>query len=339
MSNFVARLQLGLLDRRTIQTITWFVIAGALLYLAAVFWFGWQETLTAFATLGLQTLLIGILLSSSPYLFRFVRWEYSVRCLGYSVPRLDHLPIYLSGFALTVTPGKTGEIFRSALLLQHAVRVPHSLAAFLVDRGSDLLGMILLGTLAAMIVGQTFAWVWLFSFAAILLGSIAFAYLLSHSIAAAGWVRLGRCNAWLPIKGGQSTLEAWANVWTLPSVSVFTVVAMVAYGTQALVFAWFCHILGTGISIADCVLIYVQATLFGAASMTPGGLGTMEAALFFQLLERGVSDINAMSLVISIRLVTLWFGVLTGIISLLLLSAKELKSASQLWAGSGSSVP
>ena len=62
----------------------------------------------------------------------------------------------------------------------------------------------------------------------------------------------------------------------------------------------------------DCVLIFVQATLFGAASIIPGGLGATEAALVFQLVERGVSDGIAMSLAISIRLVTLWVGMLIG---------------------------
>lgn len=36
MSKFVARLQIALLERRTIQVIVWFVITGALLYLGAV---------------------------------------------------------------------------------------------------------------------------------------------------------------------------------------------------------------------------------------------------------------------------------------------------------------
>jgi uncharacterized membrane protein YbhN (UPF0104 family) len=316
MSKFVARLQLALLERRTINAIVWFVITGALLYLAVVFWFGWQEILAAFAVLGLHLLLIGVLFSSSSYLCRFARWERSLQCLGHSVPRFKHLGIYLSGLALTATPGKAGETFRSALLLQHGVGVPHSLAAFFVDRGSDVLGMVLLGTLATMIAGQHSSWIWLLSFASILLGSRGFAYLLSQPIASAGWSRLGRYMAWLPIKGGQATLEAWANVWTLPRVSAFSVVAMIAYGTQAMVFAWFCHILNTGISIADCVLIFVQATLFGAATMIPGGLGAMEAAIFFQLLDRGVGDGIAISLAISIRLVTLWFGVLIGILTM-----------------------
>lgn len=326
MSKFFVRLQLALLERRTIRAIVWFITFGVMLYLAAVFWFGWHETVTAFAALGLQTFLIGGVLSCSSYLWRFGRWEFTLRCLGYSVPRFIHFGIYLSGLALTATPGKAGETFRSALLVQHNVKVTDSLAAFLVDRGSDVLGMILLGTLAALIFGQHFAWIWLLVFVLVLLGSFTFANLLSHPVASAGWYRLGRFLTWLPIKGGQATLEAWAKIWTLPRITAFSVVAMFAYGTQALVFYWFCHIAGTGISVAECVLIFVQATLFGAASMIPGGLGAMEAALFFQLVERGVSEGIAMSLAISIRLVTLWFGMLIGVISLLFLSAQDLRS-------------
>ena len=40
MSNLVTRFQLALLEQRTIRTIIWFVATGALLYLAATFWFG-----------------------------------------------------------------------------------------------------------------------------------------------------------------------------------------------------------------------------------------------------------------------------------------------------------
>lgn len=190
------------------------------------------------------------------------------------------------------------------------------LPAFLVDRGSDVLGMILPGTLATMVVGQKFVWVWLLSFAFILLASIAFAYLLLRLDTGSRRGRLGNTMPWLPIKCGRQILEAWAKVWRLPRVSAFTVVGMLAYGTQAMVFSWFCNILGTGISVAECVLIFVQATLFGAASMIPGGLGAMEAALVFQLLEHGVSHGSAMSLVFSIRLVTLWFGMLLGGVAL-----------------------
>lgn len=320
MNRLTNRLQLALLEYRTVRAIVWFVAIGVLLYLVSVFCFGWQEIMTSFATLGLQTLLTGAVLSSSSYFWRFGRWEYSLQTLDSRVPKLAHLGIYLSGLALTATPGKFGETLRSALLIQHGVRVAHSLAAFLVDRGSDVLGMILLGTLGAVMVSRDFAWVWLMSFALVLLGSIGLAILLLHPIANEGWGRIFRSIRWLPVKGGQATLEAWAKVWTLRRALVFAGIAMLAYGTQALVFSWFCNVLGTGIPVADCVLIFVQATLFGAASMIPGGLGAMEAALVFQLVERGVSDGIAISLAISIRLVTLWLGVALGLLSLVCLS-------------------
>lgn len=331
MNKMAARLKLALHEHRIVRAIVWFVAMGVLLYVAVIFWFGWQEIRAAFAALGLQTLLIGGILSSSSFLWRFGRWEYSLKSLESTVPKLTHLGIYLSGLALTATPGKFGETFRSVLLVHHGVRFTHSLAAFLVDRGSDVLGMILLGTLSAMLVGQYFVWVWLLSFVFLLIGSIALAYLVLNINLSSGYSRICHSTKWPTIKGGQAMFQAWAKVWTLQKVSFFSGVAMLAYGTQALVFSWFCNVLGAGISVADCVLIFVQATLFGAVSMIPGGLGAMEVALVFQLVERGVSDENAITLAISIRLVTLWLGVFLGLLSLLWLSFSEQGARSREW--------
>lgn len=317
MSRAVARLQSVLADPRTIRAIVLFVCAGVSLYLAAVFWFGWKDTAAALAALGLDAMFIGACLASTSYLWRFGRWQHALRCFGHEVPRLHHLAIYLSGLALTATPGKSGETFRSALLLQHGVRAPHSLAAFVVDRATDVLGVVLLGFCAAWMVGHRLAWTWLLAFVLLLLASRAFAYVLLHPRAGGFWHWLGRGRQWRPLAGGQAMLESWATLWKLPRITGFSIVAMMAYGTQALVFAWFCQIADTGLPAALCVLIFVQATLFGAASMIPAGLGAMEAALVLQMTERGVGDGVALSLAIAIRLVTLWLGMAIGALSLL----------------------
>ena len=143
-----------------------------------------------------------------------------------------------------------------------------------------------------------------------------FANLLLHPIASILWHSGSRYLRWLPVSGGRATLEAWATVWRLVRVIVYSTMAMLSYGTQSLVFAWFCQVAGTGLAVADCILIFVQATLFGAATMLPGGLGAMEAALIFQLLDRGVGNGVATSLAIAIRLVTLWLGMSLGALSL-----------------------
>lgn len=66
------------------------------------------------------------------------------------------------------------------------------------------------------------------------------------------------------------------------------------------------------IGFADAVLIFVNATLFGAASMIPRGLGAMEAALVIKLSGYGVENSNAVSVAIASRLATLWLGVAVG---------------------------
>lgn len=312
------RIQLALGNPRNLRAIGWFVGVAVFSYLATIFWFGWRETLSTLLALGSHTLLIGAVLASSAYLWRFGRWEFSLACLGYAVPRGRHLCIYLSGLALTATPGKAGETFRSALLLQQGVRVSHSLAAFLADRASDVLGMCLLGGLAVWLVGQAYSLIWALAYSLMFVGSCGFAYLLLHPVSTMWWNWLMQHLRWFPTKLSQDTLKSWAGIWRWQRVLVFSGVAMIAYGSQALLYAWFCNSAGTGIPVADCVLIFVLATLFGAATMSPGGLGTMEAALVFQMTGRGVDDGTAVSLAIAIRLVTLWLGMAIGGVSLLI---------------------
>jgi uncharacterized protein (TIRG00374 family) len=79
-----------------------------------------------------------------------------------------------------------------------------------------------------------------------------------------------------------------------------------------MVFAWFCWSVSVELPTAQLIMIFTKATLFGAATMMPGGLGAMEAALVYQLTDNGVDASTAFSLAIAIRLATLWFGMLLG---------------------------
>jgi uncharacterized protein (TIRG00374 family) len=97
---------------------------------------------------------------------------------------------------------------------------------------------------------------------------------------------------------------------------IFTLIAVFAYGIQALVFSWYCTLVGLTLSIASAVFIFINATLFGAASMIPGGLGAMETALVLQLVAQGVDQGLALSVSLATRLVTFWLGLLLGCISL-----------------------
>ena len=68
----------------------------------------------------------------SNYALRFLRWHFYLRVTSITgVSTSDSLAIFLSGFSLTMTPGKLGEVLKSFLLRQVA-DVPVSYSASLV---------------------------------------------------------------------------------------------------------------------------------------------------------------------------------------------------------------
>jgi uncharacterized protein (TIRG00374 family) len=147
------------------------------------------------------------------------------------------------------------------------------------------------------------------------------AYAVLHPAAGRGWdwlaaAKLGRLRAKGATEGGRAVLETWATLWKPWRVLAFALIACVAYGTQALVFAWICARLDMPVGVANAVLIFVNAALFGAVSMVPGGLGTMEAALVLQLVGQGAEQAAAVSAAIAVRLVTLWIGIVLGLLAL-----------------------
>lgn len=303
-----------------VRWLALFVVAGGALYLGAMVWSGWGLVWSALGRLGWMAFLAGAAVASLAYLIRFGRWHIALHLLGSRLPWSVDLNIYLSGLALTTSPGKVGETFRSVLLAPHGVPASRSLGVFLLDRLSDVLGVCLLGALAGAVRGGS-ANIAAGALACILAGSFVFRFTLRH---AGRWPKLwARLPRWTQTPGrllGEA-LHCWARLWNPLNVLLCSLVAAAAYGLQAGVFAWFCHLLGMQLGIAAAIEIFVNATLLGAASMVPGGLGAMEAAMVMQLVDHGVDNAQAVSAAIATRFATLWTGIFIGLSMLFALAA------------------
>lgn len=120
-------------------------------YLAVSLWGGWEAVTTAVARVGAAGMAAALAMSLVNYVLRFIRWQMYLGALGHRIPWLTNGRIYLAGFALTTTPGKAGEAIRSVFLKRWGVGYAASLAAFLSERLSDLIAVVLLA-----LVGLTF---------------------------------------------------------------------------------------------------------------------------------------------------------------------------------------
>jgi glycosyltransferase 2 family protein len=286
--------------------------AGALLYFAAISWSGSSEMLEVARRLGIGTVVVGTVAASCAYLIRFFRWYRLLAWLGHRLPLLFNLRVYLSGLALTSTPGKLGETFRSALLLSRGVGLPHSLAAFFADRLSDVIGVALLGVLAGWVAAQRQPLLELLALT-VIIGSLGVRVLIRSPWWPATLERMNRTGRIGRVLAALALpASAWTYVWSVPRLAFCASCAVLAYGLQALVFAAYLHAAGTPLPPAHAVTIFSSATLIGAASMVPAGLGAMEAALVFQLLDAGVPRGSAVAATIATRASTLWFGMLLG---------------------------
>ena len=78
-------------------------IAG---YFFFTLWAGWDEVWAAALRVGAGGIVLALLLSLCNYALRYLRWRLYLKQLGHTIPWGSGMRIYLSGFALTITPGK-----------------------------------------------------------------------------------------------------------------------------------------------------------------------------------------------------------------------------------------
>ncbi|MBL8678443.1 MAG: flippase-like domain-containing protein [Myxococcales bacterium] len=262
------------------------------------------------------------------YVLRFAKWEYYLRRLRIGatpeaatvepfepVPRGESFAIFLAGFAMSITPGKAGEVFRSALLAS-ARGTPVALSAPIViaDRVTDLLALVLLvGVGSAYFAG--YAWIGL---AALALVSAVFFFVFVPAAAELVFViasKLGPLAKIVP-----KLREAYGALRTVLSPSAViatTLVSIVAWGLECVGLWVILRGLGQPTSLALSFFVYGTATVAGALAMLPGGLGGTELTMRTMLTSLGAMPAApAAAATLLVRIATLWFAVLVGFIAL-----------------------
>ena len=284
-------------------------------YLAFSLWGGWEEVMAAFVQIGLLGTLVALSLSLVNYGLRFGRWQLYLSQLGHDVPWSPSLRIYLSGFALTTTPGKAGEAFRGVLLRQRGVPFPATFAAFISERLSDLVAIVLLTLVGFAQYPQARGIV-----LAGVLGIVVVLMCLSSQTLLDRlyhWAST-RQGKWMALMAHGSEMLNGARRCHRPRLlGLATVISVIAWGAEALAFYWVLGWLGADISLSFAIFVYALSMLAGALSFLPGGLGGAEAVMVSLLVLKGMTMPAAIAATVFIRLATLWFAVVIGLVALI----------------------
>jgi uncharacterized protein (TIRG00374 family) len=302
------------LIRKWIAAITVSTVAAGAVYLLAVLWAGHAEVATAFRTVGIDTLLALLGLSCCNYGLRSLRWHFYLHRLGSRIPFAHDLRVYVAGFALTTTPGKAGEMARSLWLMPYGVKPAVSLAAFFAERIQDFFAILLLACAGASIYRGG---IWMLAFCC---GLVLVAMLVICIPAASRrpLARLGqRTGATGALARRMAEILALTRACLTPGRFILGLsLGVCAWGAEAWAFAWLLHAMHHPLGLLTATTVYAFSLLAGAVSFMPGGLGGSEATMVLLLKACGVPLPMAVSATLVIRVATLWFAVLLGIIAL-----------------------
>jgi len=263
----------------------------------------------------IEFLLIIIPLVTTGWFVLFARWHLLLKNSKILIPKKDSLLIFFSGFALTIIPGKVGELIKSQLL-KTKFEVPRSktVPIVMLEQLYTLIGLVII----------SFFGIWFFELGAYVLGFftalLIFAFILISSkkvfnkLIAIFEKRKFTSRFVEPLsssydiikKSTKGPITFYASAlttifWLIEAVVVYFV--LLAFGVENMEFLM-------------VIPTYTTSLMLGFLSFLPMGLGVVEGSLasFFSL--QGIEVSLSLTIVIIIRIFTRWYGVAVGFVAL-----------------------
>ena len=268
-----------------------------------------------------QYLPIVLGLTSANYCLRFLKWQFYLKTIGVeSFAWRKSALVYFAGLGMVVTPGKVGEWLKCYLLRElHGTPFSRSAPIVIAERLTDSLGLVILGAAGLFIWGDVWP-----AFAVVVLGGAAVIAVARHQPLAYGLLhRLERVPVVSRVAHHAEEFYASSYVQLSPfALASMVALSVLSWGFEVLGF--YVVLLGLGLDggvdlLLRASFIMPAATLASALLLTPGGLGVAEGSitgLSQVLLELPKGPAAVGTLVI--RLGTLWFGVVVGLVALVI---------------------
>lgn len=291
------------------------IVIAAVVYLAFSFYIDFEKLLEAFSLFDWIWLPVILLLSLTNYYLRFERWHYYLKLLNIELPRKISFAIFIGGLVMSITPGKMGEILKSYLIKEYNGVSKHATApVILIERLGDFVSLLIIAMVGAVYFdfGRGIVLITLIVFGALLalLGWRTFA--LKILTAVGKWKIFNRFN--------EKIIVAYENSYKLlkpfPLFSML-IVASVAWMCEAFGLYLILRIFDTPATFFWSFFIYSFSTIVGGLTLIPGGIGPTEGSLTILLVRTGIELNIAFVSTFLIRVATLWFAVMIGILGLI----------------------
>lgn len=294
------------------------IVAGAVLYIGFTLATDAGALWASIKRLPASMLVLALALSAVNYGLRYVRWQMYLRQMAIPLSNLDGFVLFFAGLALSVTPGKAGELLKAEFIRNRTgTPLSRGIPLVMMERLTDFISLIFLCLVTIFHMREGVVPL----VSAMCLISLALLALSSPSLIHKGLSILRK----LPRSGRLAAFLQDAYDDSRILLAPRPLIWATALGCAA----WFAECVGcfvifegldlrTGLSAST--FIYSSSTLFGALTMLPGGLGTTEASITGLLVYRDTPLAAAVAATLIVRACTLWFAVAVGGLTALVFS-------------------
>ncbi len=272
-------------------------------------------------------------LSFLNYIFRYFKWQYFLNSIDVHLSHRDSFSVFLAGFTLTTTPGKIGEAVKGYFVQAiDGTPVVKTIPIVISERVTDLLAIVLLALVSFTLgvnIGDQLLTVLILGSAvlggALVLGSKTFYQKILTKLTSIG-----------PLKKFQNNLDIIEDTMTKTlspkPMLVSTAISVPGWFMECLELWLLFAILSGGAMTLNLLLIatfvHATASIIGALTFSPGGVGTYEITSVFLIITLlSWSSTLAGAATILIRVVTLWFSVIVGFIALSIVTRRANRTS------------
>lgn len=300
-----------------------FIILSVIVFGLIIFYGDYNQISKSLHLITAETILILIFLAFLNYVFRFLKWQYFLGVLDIKPSLKNSLLIFFSGLSMSITPGKVGEVLKSYLLKEtDNIRIKKSIMIIFAERLTDVIGLVILSLL-----GISSFFFHFYSIVLIIVLIVAIIVIITNRKI---FFKLSALATKFPLIGKyvidmEDVYDSSRSLMSLKSIIFSILISIVSWFFECLALYVLLLNLNSPLSISQSTFIFAFSSIFGSILVLPGGLGAAEGSFLALLIFSGISKSIAALATIVIRISTLWFGVLLGLISLFVINRKLVK--------------
>ena len=254
-----------------------------------------------------------LLLAPLSWIIVFFRWHFLLKNSNIIIPKKENFKIYMAGFAMSVTPGKVGELIKSQFLKsKYGVSRKNTLPIIISEYFYHMVGVLVVS-----IIGVYY---FEFSLYIIILTSaliITTLTIISSETFFKKFVNLISKRNFLkkyvsPISDSHIILKKS----TRGKIFIISSGLSIAFWLTEVLIVYFVFLSFNILNFEffKIAAIYTTSLILGMLSFLPMGIGVVEGSLAGFLNYEGIDISIALTLVILIRIFTRWYGVIVGLI-------------------------